>query len=510
MANLVISCDGTWNTADQQEGGVPTPTNVCRLHTCVAEQNAKGVAQRKYYHPGVGTDPGLVNKVLGGGIGLGLDRNIQSAYAWLCRNYQPGDAIYLFGFSRGAYTVRSLGGLTTRCGLLDLAGIADQEAWKRVEAVFRNGYRERKETREDWIGRGWKFHQSAPGSHDIGIHLIGVWDTVGALGIPDHLGLLNLLDDPSKYKFHDTMLSDKVAHGRHAIALDEMRGAFQATLWTKVKPGRDVKQVWFPGVHSDVGGGYRETGLSDGALKWMIEEATALELGFNEQMTKQITPDCRGLLHESLDGLFKHLPSQPRSAPLLHEEGSPRLHSSLVERRHSPPIAQAPYGDSRSMTAGERATMPIFAIKPWNATGIYLEAGATYRFEAEGQWLDRTTRSGPGGMEDGKFEPADVINALSDMLGQAEILFKRITGNKATDFWGSKRHEELKWFQLVGAVANGASEDEEMGVDEVIPIGDGCDYKPKRSGYLYAYANDAWNFYGNNRGSVQLTVTRID
>jgi hypothetical protein len=508
MTNLVISCDGTWNTADQQEGGVPTPTNVARLHSCVAEASAKGVAQKKYYHPGVGTDPGIASRVLGGGIGLGLDRNIQSAYAWLCRNYQPGDAIYLFGFSRGAYTVRSLGGLATRCGLLDLGGVPDDEAWKRIEAVFRNGYRERREKREDWIKRGWKFHQSSPGSLDIGIHLIGVWDTVGALGIPDHLGLLNLLDDPSKYKFHDTMLSDKVAHARHAIARDEMRGAFQATLWTKVKPGRDVKQVWFPGVHSDVGGGYLETGLSDGALRWMIDEAAALDLGFSEGMLEQIKPDCRGLLHNSLDGLFKHLPTQPRSAPLLHEEGSARLHSSLVERRKTPPIAQAPYGESRSLKAGESATVPIFAINPWNPTGLYLEAGVTYSFKAEGQWLDRKTPSGPGGMEDGKFEPSDVVLALSDMLGQAESLFKRITGNKATDFWGTKRHEELNWFQLVGAIANGASEDEEMGPDEVIPIGEGCEYKPKRSGYLFAYANDAWNFYSNNRGSVQLTVTR--
>ncbi|HET6161854.1 MAG TPA: DUF2235 domain-containing protein [Dongiaceae bacterium] len=508
MTNLIISCDGTWNTADQKDGGVPTPTNVARLHTCVADQTTKGVAQKKYYHPGVGTDPGLVNKVLGGGIGLGLDRNIQSAYGWLCRTYQPGDAIYLFGFSRGAYTVRSLGGLTTRCGLLDLSGIPDEEAWKRVETVFSSGYRQHKEKRDDWIKRGWRFHQSTPGSHDIGIHFIGVWDTVGALGIPDYLGLLNLLDDPDNYKFHDTTLSDLVAHARHAIALDEMRGAFQATLWTKVKPGHDVKQVWFPGVHSDVGGGYRETGLSDGALKWMIEEAAEQGLGVNEQLIKQIAPDCRGLLHNSLDGVFKHLPTQPRSAPLLHE-ASIRLHSSLVERRQSPPIAQAPYGDSRGLKAGESFACSVFAINPWNSTGLFLEAGAKYKFEAQGQWLDRTVSCGPGGTKDGNFQPGEVLHVLAGLAGEAESLFKGLSGNAATDFWATKRHEALNWFSLVASIANGASEDEEIGPDEVIAIGDGCEYKPKKSGYLYAYANDAWNFYSNNRGSVQLTVTRL-
>ena len=104
------------------------------------------------------------------------------------------------------------------------------------------------------------------------MHFIGVWDTVGALGIPDHLGVLNLLEEPNKYKFHDTQLNPLVKHARHAIAVDEMRQSFEPTLWTRTE-GRDVKQVWFPGAHSDVGGGYRETGLSDGALAWMVAEA---------------------------------------------------------------------------------------------------------------------------------------------------------------------------------------------------------------------------------------------
>ena len=508
MTNLIVCCDGTWNTADQEQGGVPTPTNVVRLHTCVSDQNVQGVAQRKYYHPGVGTDPGLASRLLGGGIGLGLDRNIQSAYGWLCRTYQPGDAIYLFGFSRGAYTVRSLGGLTTRCGLLDVSGLTDEEAWKRIDSVFTNGYRQRTETRDDWLKRGWKFHQSKPGSQDIGIHLIGVWDTVGALGIPDHLGVLKLLEDPDKYKFHDTTLSDLVTHARHALAADEMRGAFQATLWTQVKPGHDVKQVWFPGVHSDVGGGFRETGLSDGALKWMIDEAEALGLGVNSALTKQIAPDFRSLLHNSLDGVFKFLPSRPRSVTALHKTGAP-IHVSLAERRQSPPIAQAPYGSSRGLEKGESASFQIFAINPWNATGLYLDAGATYRLKAEGQWLDRTIAAGPAGTKDGNFEPSEVFHVLAGLAGEAETLFKRISGSKATDFFATKRHEDLNWFQLVGAIANGAGDDAEMGSDEIIAIGAGCDYQPKRSGYLFAYANDAWNFYDNNRGSVQLTVTRV-
>lgn len=110
MRNLMVCCDGTWNTAEQRHGGVPVPTNVVRLYNAVADKN-EGVEQLKYYHPGVGTEPGFWDRAMGGATGKGLDDNIKSAYHWLCRHYRPQDRIYLFGFSRGAYTGRSLGEL---------------------------------------------------------------------------------------------------------------------------------------------------------------------------------------------------------------------------------------------------------------------------------------------------------------------------------------------------------------------------------------------------------------
>lgn len=510
MANLALCCDGTWNTADQNQGGVPTPTNVVRLYNLISDKDAAGKPQLKYYHPGVGTDGGLLEKALGGGIGLGLDRNIQSGYRWLCDNYTAGDRIFLFGFSRGAYTARSLGGFVTRFGLLDGAGIDHKTMWARIEELFNKGYRVKGATRDPWVKQGWKFKASdAAGTIDMPLHFIGVWDTVGALGIPDHLSFLNLIDDPHKYMFHDTNLNKLVQHGRHALALDELRESFEPTLWTNTE-GRDVKQIWFPGAHSDVGGGYREIGLSDGSLAWMIAEAEAQSLAVDGGLKVQIKPNYQDLLHNSLSDVFKLLPSKPRAIPPLDVADPAALHDSVIERCKTPPITQMPYRNTTRLKVGESRSEPIYALNPWNPTGLYLEKGAEYSFAATGAWLDRDIACGPDGSDDGKFQPSEVVQMLGSLIGKGETLFKRITNTKASDFWLTKRHEEFPWFALIGVIANGLRDGQTAALHETLLIGKGvARYKVAGSGYLYAYANDAWNFYDNNRGSVTLTVKRL-
>jgi uncharacterized protein (DUF2235 family) len=145
MPNLVVCCDGTWNTPDDVEGGVPAPTNVRKLFNALGKDDEGGTPQQTYYHPGVGTEGGLRDHLLGGSIGEGLDRNIKSAYQWLAFNYRHGDNIFLFGFSRGAFTVRSLTGMIERAGLLNIAEpkLASDEAWKRIDLAF-DCYRNRK------------------------------------------------------------------------------------------------------------------------------------------------------------------------------------------------------------------------------------------------------------------------------------------------------------------------------------------------------------------------------
>jgi uncharacterized protein (DUF2235 family) len=514
MRNLVVCCDGTWNTPDQEKGGVPVPTNVVRLFNALLDRDDAGNEQLKYYHPGVGTDGTWWQKLAGGSLGVGLDQHVMSAYRWLGAQYQAGDRLFLVGFSRGAFTARSLGGMIARCGLLNLVGLPDSDTWARVETAYVQGYRQRAER---WAGT-WSFHHGdAPDGH-VDVYFVGVWDTVGALGIPDDMAILNLLDDPRRYAFHDTILSDKVRHARHAVALDERRASFTPTLWTGVESHPDVKQVWFPGVHCDVGGSYPEKGLSDGALVWMLEEAATLGLAVRADMKKQLTPDPQGVLHDSQTGPFKLLRTQPRSVPLIAAQNAPGLlHASALARQAAPPIAQAPYRPSITLKPGEERELPIYAVQHWNWTGIYLEAGARYLFAARGEWLDRDIKCGPAGPKAGTFQIGELVQAAGSLLGKVEVLYKKLTKNEEADLRGTRREENMPWFALVGVIANGGNptNDSTPAPYETFLIGDGCEYPAataasiRTPGYLYCFANDAWHFYDNNRGSVTLTVKRL-
>src|SRR5262245_3576733 len=272
---LIVCCDGTWNNADSGDGF----TNVARLSWAILPQDTRGgreIAQVVNYHSGVGSGD-VVDRVAGETIGIGLSRNVRDAYAFIYNNYCPGDEIFLFGFSRGAYTVRSVG------GLIGYAGLLHKRDMERFEVLWEN-YRLR-----DKPGHPDLRPQFANRHFPVAIKCIGVWDTVGSLGIPVDLDVLanfhdlkvvkgiqelasfktldDLKDFRSFYQFHDTRLGRHVERGLHALALDEARVDFQPTLWVQrpeAKAGGQVlKQVWFAGVHSSVGGGYDEHGLSD-------------------------------------------------------------------------------------------------------------------------------------------------------------------------------------------------------------------------------------------------------
>lgn len=511
MANLVLFCDGTWNTQDQRVNGLVCPTNVVKLYNACADS----IDQLRYYHPGVGTEGSRIGKVLGGALGLGLDQNIQSGYHWLCRHYSPGDRIFLFGFSRGAYTARSLSGFILACGLLDLSDLAPAKAWKRIDTAYLRGYRG-EESPAIWA-QDWPCLKNREGFPPE-IHFIGVWDTVGARGIPDDLVLLDLIADRSRrYRFHNTNLSDHVIHARHAVALDEMRSSFSPTLWSAYAgrpPGHTFKQQWFAGDHCDVGGGHPEAGLSDCALLWMLDEAQAQGLELVQGFVDQVRPDPRGPLHHSVDGVFARMRTLPRAVPEMDISNTSsldgQLHESAWSRHVSPPISQAPYRPSRRVAPGESLALTVFARDHWNAAGVYLEAGVSYHLRAEGEWKDLNNRSGPGGMKDGDFQIGELAYSIGDAMGLFEERYKAVAGKEHSDFWSSRRWEKAPWFALVGMIANqddvGAEGQPPMG--ETFLIGAGTRFRPKRSGYLYAFANDAWGFYGNNRGSVTLTVSR--
>ncbi|OEJ56862.1 hypothetical protein BGM19_01255 [Streptomyces agglomeratus] len=299
---LIVCCDGTWNIADQ-----PNTTNVLKVAMSIPAE-ADGVEQLVSYHCGVGASPWM--RLRGGAFGMGLSANVREAYLFLIENYEPGDKLYLFGFSRGAFTARSLAGLVRNCGILR------QERADKIEKAWAM-YRNRKKP----TSRAARLFRRE-NAHETGIHFIGVWDTVGALGIPGPRWL------PRRGAFHDTELSSSVKGAFHALAIDEQRRPFRPTLWHQqhgaAENGQELKQVWFAGVHKDIGGGYPERGLSDITLLWMIRQASRYGLVFDpsEDEPSEMPPDSsifqvppepdsRGEIHNSRKGFY-------RLAPRLH------------------------------------------------------------------------------------------------------------------------------------------------------------------------------------------------
>lgn len=273
---LVLSFDGTWN-----EPNVDRDTNVWKFHqsiigdehmdpqTGVSDGQPAGspAAQTiKWYDSGVGTV--WYERIPGGFFGFGLSRNIRQGYQFLIDKYEDGDEIYLLGFSRGAYTARSLSGLIRKIGLLrkEQAPAADPDENPIVVEGY-NLYRDRDETPDSDSAKEFRTKHSP---RAVKIKFLGVWDTVGSVGVP--VDFLDMLND--RYEFHDVKLSSIIENAFHAMAIDEHRKIFHATLWdSEPKQNQKVEQVWFVGAHSDVGGGSNRPSLSDVALRWMQDKA---------------------------------------------------------------------------------------------------------------------------------------------------------------------------------------------------------------------------------------------
>lgn len=325
MKRLILCCDGTWNKADQVSNGQPCPTNVVKLAYRLSKRDG-GTHQIVFYDQGVGTG-NAVDRLSGGAFGNGLDDNIFDAYRFLVANYEAGDEIHLFGFSRGAFTARSIAGMIRKCGIIKRTSIDQYAPAMKL-------YRDARTHPDAALAVRFRAEHSCTGTEPVKIRFIGVWDTVGALGIPLR-GLRGLTR--RDYVFHDTELSGIVQTARHALAIDEHRAPFAPTLWLeKPKPNQTVEQVWFAGVHSDVGGGYPETQLSDIALEWMLAEAKAAGLAFDSEVLTQrpLSPRPTGTLHDSKTGLYRLTPGNDRP---IGVGGTQRVHESALARWDADP-----------------------------------------------------------------------------------------------------------------------------------------------------------------------------
>jgi uncharacterized protein (DUF2235 family) len=250
-----------------------------------------------YYLDGVGTKS-WVDKLPGGVFGSGLWENVQKAYRHLVEYYEPGDEIYLFGFSRGAYTARSVVGMLRKCGILQRHRIGE------IESAY-DFYRNRDIKPTDKAAVDFRLEKSIAldsieGFENVPpVKFIGVWDTVGSLGIP--LGTLGRIFN-RKHRFHDVSLSRTVENAYHALAIDEGRRPFAPTLWEQNPDAQKqtMSQVWFAGVHTSIGGGNADARQSDRALLWMMSKALHCGLEFNQTIIDTIANDLDGSIPQSL------------------------------------------------------------------------------------------------------------------------------------------------------------------------------------------------------------------
>lgn len=521
---IVVCLDGTWNDPTEQ-------TNVYKLFRRLpgAEQPIpQGGALRAHLrkeHPGllglylegVGAT-GRSQGLLGGSLGLGLHDRVIDAFILVSQIYRPGDKLWIFGFSRGAWSARSLAGFIAKAGLLDDALAADAPA--RAEGLWLRFKEGRVAAQGDafWQGRG-----TTP------IRLVGVWDTVGALGIPFFNGLRIVDQMESRlFEFADLDLDPRVEFGRQALAIDETRFDFTPTLWN---PRAGIVQVWHPGVHGDVGGGYNHTGLSDGALQWMIDAVNGLAAGLQlplAQAGEAFRPDPLEDRHdEARKRVWQLRPRQPRviaaDAPL-----APAVLQRLAGRADYRPAALRPVlccaayyqADAappaeclipvrealptRRLAVTEEADALVFAQKWWNAAGIEVKAGERYAIIASGHWTDREHQ-------------VDAAGYASDstLLRLAEH---------------SRRLESAPWFALVAAIhddvalelknpttgnfVTGAAESFIRGVTradaaaQLIALGPTAECTVDRDGFLYFFANDSAFAYSNNAGCLDVRIVR--
>ena len=340
--NIVLCSDGTGN-----RGGKAHGTNVWRIYKAL-DLRTEHSNQIAFYDDGVGTEDFSLLRYIGGAFGYGLSQNIKDLYISLVKHYDVDDRIFLFGFSRGAYTVRSLAGLISVCGIIRRQAYMGNE--QVLEKLVDEAYRQYRNSYKDpaYDGtRNFRREFSVHGDKAPPIKFIGVWDTVGAVGLPFD-ELKTALNEIVPVRFHDQKLGQNIQVARHALAIDDQRRTFHPVLFNESAKGdyQDIKQVWFPGVHSNVGGGYPKDGLALVALNWMMEELES-SLPYNERLIFNIDErrkiqeqaNARGKIYDSRAGAGVFYRYRPRNIKKLCDENAVEIqvHSSVLERFYKLP-----------------------------------------------------------------------------------------------------------------------------------------------------------------------------
>jgi len=348
VKRIVICADGTWNIRDQIDPNTKRrhPTNVTKVARAVLPRAANGTDQIVFYHDGVGTSGGF-DKITGGAFGDGIENNIRNLYRSIVYNYDPGDDLYFFGFSRGAFTVRTLAGFMNKVGLIQKD---DDYYVPDIYACY-----------EGNKGPGtleWKkaFHNIKGARPCPTIRFIGVWDTVGALGAP---GALGQLFNKNKYQYHDVGLNPNIQNAYHALAIDEQRKPFIPNIWIR-PPGwtGKLEQAWFAGVHSNVGGGYSPDGLANEALHWIVEQAESLGLEFDGDYLSHFRPCFNSNLNDSMTAMYKIMGRNIRAIGKHLADGE-AVHQSAIDRKELTDCRYAPQNLDTYVVAAGKSIGPV-------------------------------------------------------------------------------------------------------------------------------------------------------
>jgi hypothetical protein len=341
--NLILCADGTGN-----QGGHTPDSNVYKMYNLINIHD-DGHEQLTYYDNGVGTSTNKIWRGLGGAFGFGFQQNVCDLYRFLAKNYREGDRIYLFGFSRGAATVRAFTGMVATCGLLKNEDKYGQplnaDALEDEVCEVLRAYKAKPAT-----GKAEAIKRKGHGA--VAIEFVGLWDTVSALGFPARtvvtgiftrlfatlFALLDFISDKIwAHRFYRYELFPNILHAYQALAIDDARTSFWPLVWDerKRKPGT-VEQVWFAGMHSNVGGGYERQGMANVPLAWMIERARHHGLVLKEE-SLQVVEDSNvhGRLYDSRDGLGIFYRYHPRNIEGLCQDkllGPIGIHKTALTR----------------------------------------------------------------------------------------------------------------------------------------------------------------------------------
>ena len=514
---IVVCCDGTSNEFGHNN------SNVVKIYEMMQRHDPK--KQLGYYDPGVGaassyeslTRLGQKGKgVLGLAFGYGLTKNIQDAYKFLMAHYEPGDRVYLFGFSRGAYTARALAGMVHKCGLLhrDNANLISEAT--RIFRPFDNF--------------DVAAHFKKTFSINMPIHFLGIWDTVTSVG---------RVREPTRLPY--TASNPSVQIVRHAISIDEKRAFFRNNMWRGDKEWIDgkptVQEVWFAGNHSDVGGGYRknETQLSQIALEWLAAEAEEFGMQFHPDRSRNVLSDPapNHLMQPSHDSfnhhslgmgmklLWRACEYYPKEVSYRRDDDKwdksltinhfkPRTISSdalfheSVRDRIRDVDDYRPVNLPKTFYSGASIQIPDSQIVSWkHLNGIHppdvrmvfhveakakstktfqVEKGKRYRFSASGEWYDASIRT------DARGYATDSVKGYSNWILKQSERFRR--------------EREAQYFSLIGRVDDDPNTQFDLGK----LIAENGEYEAVDTGTLTVFANDVPVMYWNNRGAISLEM----